>query len=77
VCGAPLILVGTTTDQIEGTLFPQTTSTYRCSNSVCQEEKDRQKAIRVKLQDERRLEGEKRAGEKLRQKNMKLTKHIK
>lgn len=41
---------------IPGSLFPQTSTLYRCSNKSCQEEKDKQEGIRkeaVKVKEER------------------------
>lgn len=38
---------------MQGSLFPQTTSIYHCSNTVCQQEKDKQEAIRKGLAQEK------------------------
>lgn len=49
-CGSVLILVSKITEQVEGSLFPQTTSIYRCSNDECQEKKDKETAKRAEAQ---------------------------
>lgn len=41
-CNSELIVISTVTEQLDGFLFPQITTTYRCTNTICQEEKDRQ-----------------------------------
>jgi len=56
------------TNRLEGSLYPQTTSTFRCSNKECQEEKDRQTAKRIKIRDDRALEEKKRLERKSYQK---------
>lgn len=60
-CGSALIEVSKTTTQLEGSLFPQTTSIYRCSNEACQVEKDREAAKRMKAQQDKEKAEEKRA----------------
>lgn len=60
-CGSPLILVSEVTEQLEGVRFPQTTSIYRCSNKECQEEKDKEKAKRIKQREEKAIADKKRA----------------
>lgn len=49
-CGSSLIFVSERTEKFEGSMFPQTTTIYRCSNLVCQAEKDRETAKRVGIQ---------------------------
>lgn len=67
-CGSPLIEVSKVTSHPEGSLFPQTVSTYRCSNQECQDQKDKEEAKRVKLRDEKlasdKVRDEKKAEEK-------------
>ena len=48
-------MTSTTTQKIEGSLFPQTTSTYRCVNNICQAEKIKQVEDRAKLIKEKKL----------------------
>jgi len=55
-CGSALILVKRVTEKTEGSHFPQTITIYRCSNSVCQEEKDKQEEKRLKLKEEKEAE---------------------
>lgn len=52
-CGSKLILISRTTQQAEGSMFPQTISEYRCSNKDCQDERDKQTAKRIKAQKDR------------------------
>jgi hypothetical protein len=49
ICNAPLVLVSKVTEKTDGMLFPQTMTTYRCTNQECQEEKDRQVEKRQKM----------------------------
>jgi hypothetical protein len=63
-CNSPLILVSEKTEVIEGSRFPQTTKIYKCSNSSCQDEIDKQTAKRKQLQNERTIADGKRAEEK-------------
>ena len=67
-CGSPLILVNKITEKIEGSRFPQTTFNYKCSNKVCQDERDKQTAKRIKLQEEKGVADQKRAEKKLEDK---------
>ncbi len=52
-CGSNLILAQKITEHLEGSLFPQTTSTFRCSNIACQREKDKQEVYNTKLMQEK------------------------
>lgn len=52
-CGSKLIFVSKVTETFDGSRFPQTTSIYRCSNKECQDEKDKQTALRIKGRTER------------------------
>lgn len=67
-CGSPLIEVSKVTTHPEGSLFPQTVSSYRCSNQECQDQKDKEEAKRIKLRDDKlasdKVRDEKRAAEK-------------
>jgi hypothetical protein len=73
-CGSPLILVSEVTEQVSGSRFSQTTTIYRCSNKECQEEKDKQKEKRIKLQSDKVIADQKRADEKLSKKAAPVTK---
>lgn len=59
-----LILVDEITQNQEGSRFPQTLSVYRCSNVVCQAEKDKQKEKRLKFAKEKALADQKRIEER-------------
>ncbi len=63
-CGAKLILLDTVTEKLDGTLFPQTTSTYRCTDSECQELRDKELDKRLKMRAERAVAEEKRIEER-------------
>ena len=54
-CNSKLILVSQTTEKLDGSRFPQTTTVYRCSNQECQDEKDKATAKRVKAQADKDL----------------------
>lgn|GEM_PF-5768722 len=69
-CGSPLILVDQVTEYIDGSRFPQTTSTYRCSNQVCQDERDKQTAKRVKLQKDKESADQVRLEKKIEDKKI-------
>ena len=52
-CGSKLILIKTWKETTPGGMFPQTFTTYRCSNEECQKQKDkeelkRQQAVKEK-----------------------------
>jgi len=68
-CESPLIFVSKVTEKTEGSLFPQTTTIYTCSNIPCREETDRETVKRIKLREDRKLAEEKRFEVKLQQKN--------
>lgn len=59
-CGSELILVSQETVQLEGTRYPQTNTVYRCSNLACQEKKDKEKADRLKLRENKEVIEKKR-----------------
>lgn len=42
----------------------ETVSVYRCSNQACQDEKDKQTALRIKIRNDRKLAEQKRLEEK-------------
>lgn len=69
-CGSPLILIDKVTEYIDGSRFPQTTSTYRCSNKVCQDERDKQTAKRVKLQKDKESADQVRMEKKIEDKKL-------
>ena len=60
------------TEHIEGSQFPQTSSTFRCSNKECQDEKDRQVIIMRKAQLDRELMTKKRLEEKQQKRDQTL-----
>ncbi len=70
-CGSELILINSVTEKLTGTLFPQTTSTYRCSNTECQERRDKELEKRLKLKKERYEAEQKRLEERKLKKQIK------
>lgn len=66
-----MILVSKVTEKLEGYRYPQTSTVYRCSNDVCQDEKDKETAKRLKLKEDRELVGKQRE-ELKQQKKMKI-----
>lgn len=70
-CGSKLILVSKVTERLEGSLFPQTTSIYRCSNNECQKEKDKAAAKRAEINNAKVVADKKRAEQKLADQKMK------
>ncbi len=69
-CGSPLVLLNSVTEYIAGSRFPQTTTTYRCTNAVCQAAKDREEEKRIKLVAEKELKNKMRLEEKQRRKDV-------
>lgn len=69
-CGSQLILVSSVVEQVPNSRFFQTNSVYRCSNQVCQDEKDREGVKRRQLFEEKKLATQKRLEEKLRKKKV-------
>jgi len=67
-CGSPLVLLSEVTELKEGSRFPQTSTTYRCSNESCQAEKDKQTAKRVKMLQDKEKADQKRLEEKQKDK---------
>lgn len=63
-CGSELIEVSRVTSHPEGSLFPQTTAVYRCSNVECQDQKDKDEAKRLKAQAEKEKADKKRDADK-------------
>ncbi len=59
-CGSELVLIKRTTQKIEGSHFPQTVTIFRCSNKVCQEEKDQEEEKRLRLKEEKEIEKNRR-----------------
>lgn len=47
-CGFELIFVSQETVRLEGMLYPQTNTIYRCSNTECQKKKEKESADRLK-----------------------------
>jgi hypothetical protein len=66
------------TEKNEGMLFPQTMSVFRCTNQICQEEKDKQTDKRIKFFKDKELSNKIRAEKKVEEKRalelMKLNK---
>lgn len=52
-CGSSLILVSTITEKLEGNLFPQTTTTFRCEDVICQDSLDKETRKRLEVKKER------------------------
>ena len=69
-CGSPLILVDQVTEYIDGSRFPQTTSTYRCSNQECQDKREKETAKRVKLQKDKESADQVRMEKKIEDKKL-------
>lgn len=46
-CNSLLILVSQETSQLDGSIFSQTNTIYRCTNEECQKQKDKEKAKRM------------------------------
>lgn len=67
-CGSILIEISSVTESLEGSLFPQTTTLYRCSNLVCQEERDKETEKRIKLKEEKASTDQRRADERAQKK---------
>lgn len=59
-CGSKLILISKVTEQVDGSLFPQTTSIFRCSNNECQEKKDKEAAKRAEATNAKVIADQKR-----------------
>lgn len=59
-CGSKLLLISKVTEQVDGSLFPQTTSIFRCSNNECQEKKDKEAAKRAEATNAKVIADEKR-----------------
>ena len=54
-CGSELIFVSQETVKPEGTRYAQTNTVYRCSNLACQAKKDKEKAERLKLRQNKEI----------------------
>lgn len=59
-CGSSLLLVEKRTETVDGQYAPVTTSIYKCSDIICQEEIDRKRAVRLQLIKEQELARQKR-----------------
>jgi hypothetical protein len=66
-CGSELIMVSQETVQPEGSRYPQINTVYRCSNADCQQKKDKEKAERLKMRENREVT-EKERMEKIQEK---------
>jgi aspartate carbamoyltransferase regulatory subunit len=77
-CGSKLILINTVTEKLEGTLFPQTTSTYRCTNKECQDNRDKEMERRMALRKEKAVSDQRRTDERLqkRQRDIQQKVHL-
>lgn len=77
-CGSKLILIDTITEKIAGNLFPQTTSTFRCSDDECQDRRDKEMQKRLELKKEKEKADELRVNERLlkRQHDLQLKNHL-
>lgn len=71
-CGSKLILISKKTIQLEGSRFSQTVCEYRCSNIVCQDERDRETEKRIKLQKDKEMADKKRKEDKANTKKISL-----
>lgn len=58
-CGSKLILINKVTEKLEGSLFPQTSYTFRCTNKECQDRREEEIKKRLKASNDR-IEAEKR-----------------
>lgn len=59
-CGFKLLLVSKVTERVDGFLFPQTTSIFRCTNIECQKKKDSEARKRAEANDIKAKADEKR-----------------
>jgi hypothetical protein len=59
-CGFKLIVISRVTERVDGSLFPQTTTIFRCSNEGCQEKKDKEAERRAEANDIKAKADEKR-----------------
>lgn len=57
---------------MEGSLFPQTTYIYRCSNKECQDKKDKEEKQRVELFKKKKRADEDRLKLKQEERNKKI-----
>ncbi len=71
-CNSPLVLITQTTEKIEGGRFPQTTTTYRCTNEECQNEQDKQLEKRLKLKKDKEAADALRAINNVRNKKVSI-----
>lgn len=67
-CGSRLIETSKITERIDGSLFPQTTTLYRCSNKECQEDRDEQTKKRLKMKKDKEIADLRRSEERLTKK---------
>jgi hypothetical protein len=69
-CGSDLLLVSKITESLPGSLFPQTTSMFRCVNKECQDEKDKQAAKNLKMLQDKEIAIKEKLKEKLQERNL-------
>lgn len=69
-CGSELILLKQVTEQLEGSRFPQTTTTYRCSNDSCQAKQDKETTKRLQLKKDKEEAEQKRLEQKQKEKEL-------
>jgi hypothetical protein len=63
-CDSELIVISSVTEKLEGSIFPQTITLYRCSNIVCQEARDKETEKRLKQKEEKVVADQRRADER-------------
>lgn len=71
-CGSKLVLVSTVTEKIPGNLFPQTTSTFRCTDDECQSRRDKEMEKRLELKKEKEVADQRRINERLQKRQSDL-----
>ncbi len=59
-CNSKLVLVNRVTERVNGSIFAQTTSIYKCTNISCQEKKDKEANKRMQIQKDKELANQKR-----------------
>ncbi len=71
-CGSKLVLVSIITEKVAGNLFPQTTSTFRCTDDECQDRRDREMEKRMQLKKEKEVADQRRIDERLQKRQTDL-----
>ncbi|MDO8498385.1 MAG: hypothetical protein Q7S44_01220 [bacterium] len=54
-CGSKLILLETKVQKLEKSFSAMTTTIFRCSNKICQDEIDKRTAKRIELRNEQEI----------------------